>query len=119
MQQNNRITEWALDEYVWAESVEGVLLNGWEFDTEVELHADRLASSVCTGQVSIKDLRRGVRFANELDREAVEVYGADLSAGEQQDERIARRLMHHAGRQALTLVKHEVGRIRYKNRQKI
>ncbi len=119
MSQNNKIEEWGVGEYAWAESVDGITVDGWQLETEVELHAHRLARSVCSEQISVKDLWRGVRFANALDREAVEVYGADLSDGEQQKERIARRLMHHAGRQALLLIKDETRRVIYRISHKI
>ena len=63
--------------------------------------AEKLKCQVMSGAITIDELRGGVCWANALEKEAVEMYCADLSIGDQIQERVARRLMHLAGATAL------------------
>ncbi len=100
-----RLTEVAMEDLKWQESAVGQMSDGWQFASEIESLSQNLIESVIAGRVSIKDLRAGVAWASALDKEGVAIYGVDISVGDQQLERLARRTMHHVGREALKVLK--------------
>lgn len=101
----NELTEVGLADAHWAEEAAWAIQGGWELTLAAENDALRLRGHVLAGVITLDQLRGGVAWANALDQEAVERYGADLSVGEQQAERVARRMMHLAGRSALNGLK--------------
>lgn len=98
---NEKLTVIGLTKSQWAEDAIGVVNENWDFARIVEEEAVRIQQQVLRGLLTIDDLRACVCWANALDKEAVEAYGADLTKGDQQAERTARRMMHLAGRTAL------------------
>lgn len=100
-----QLIEVALTDTRWADDARWAIHNDWNLVDIANEEAARLIEGVAQGSLAIGDLRAGVVWANALDREAVELYEADLMAGEQRAERVARRLMHMAGRMALNAVK--------------
>lgn len=77
-------------------------------DDEVRAYATEIVVDVLYGDITVHELRGGVRWANALDREATQ-YADTFSAVEQ----TARRITHHAGRMALGHVKTESRRVRW------
>ena len=102
-----QLVEVAIQTFRWADAAEDVVSWGGRLSLEIDEAAHDLAQSVVKGVVGVGDLRAGVVWANALDYEAVELHGADLTGGLQLHERVARRIMHGAGRNALELVKTE------------
>lgn len=99
---DNYLIEVAQKDQKWSHDAEWAVAGNWDMNVIAEEEAWRLQQEVIKGEISLKELRLGVVWANALDREAVEVYGSDLKQGEQAVERFARRHMHLAGRLALT-----------------
>lgn len=102
---NGEIHAWASSIDQWQEAATGILTEGWDMESEIELHTQRLVGLVLSNTVSVGELRGGVTWASALDREAVHMYGSDTREGECTYERTARRIMHLAGRGALNQVK--------------
>ncbi len=97
-----RLVEVGLEDGRWtAEDAHWALNGDWDLSEVAQDEAEKLKCQVMSGAITIDELRGGVRWANALDQEAVEIYGSDLGCGEQVAERVARRLMHFAGRSAL------------------
>lgn len=105
VREHQELAMWATNIKCWGESAQAVLTGGEDIKTEIELGSDRLVHDVRLGSLSVGDLRAGVVWANALDAEAVRAHGADIEAGEDTEERTARRIMHLAGRTALEQVK--------------
>lgn len=101
------IEQWASSIEKWSRAAETVITDHIEFDDVVEVHMLAIAKMVCVGELEVNELRQGVIWASALDREAVESVGADINTGPWRHERMARRVMHHAGRTALERVKNE------------
>lgn len=99
---DRKLIEVGLADERWSEDAHWAVNNQWNFVEATEQDAELLRDQVLNGEITIQELRQGVVWANALDQEAVEMYGADLTFGEQQQERAARRLMHMAGRNALS-----------------
>ncbi len=85
----------------WQEVAETVVRGKLDIEDCIEANTQDLKRQEADGVISVDDLRAGVAFANTLDKDAVEQYGADLSEGAERVERTAWRIMHHAGRTAL------------------
>ena len=102
---NEKLTNVGLTESQWVEDATGVVNDNWDFARIVEEEAARIQRQVLRDLLTVDDLRALVCWANALDKEAVEAYGADLTQGDQQAERTARRMMHLAGRAALESLK--------------
>ncbi|MFO0970836.1 MAG: hypothetical protein U0520_00585 [Candidatus Saccharimonadales bacterium] len=97
-----RLVEVGLEDGRWtAEDAYWALNEGWDLSEMAQDEAEKLKCQVMSGAITIDELRGGVRWANALEKEAVEMYCADLSIGDQIQERVARRLMHLAGATAL------------------
>lgn len=111
MKQATKIHEWAVNQEYYGESARAILTADWSFDHEVEVFSQELIGQVLDKSLTVSDLRAGVIWANALDAEAVEAYGPDATTGEAAHERMARRLIHHAGRTALEAVGTESKRI--------
>ncbi|GEM_PF-3016710 len=105
MNDNEHLTEVAVQYERWREAAEGVVNLGWETHDIVEEEAAHLTRAVICGHIAVADLRHGVQYASALDVEAVKRYGSDITTGEERVERTARRIMHHSGRTALSAVK--------------
>lgn len=101
----NKLIETAANEAQWLESAQGVVMDDWVIEDEVERASQIITNQIVKGMISVTDLRRGVAWANALDAEAVRAYGSDISEGEERLERTARRIMHLSGRAALENVK--------------
>lgn len=99
------LQEVAVAEYRWAEAAYGIITDNWEMEGVVREEAELIRTQVLRGSVSLDELRAGVAWANALDRESIETYGAGLPEGAQAVERTARRVMHLAGRSALNGLK--------------
>ena len=102
-----RLTEIALMDARWEDDARWAVHGNWDLHMIAEEEAAKLRTQIVNRELNLKELRAGVAWANALDRESVEVYGSDLSIGEQKAERAARRLMHIAGRSALDGVRNE------------
>jgi hypothetical protein len=111
MDNGKKLSECATQNCLWRESAEAVM-DGADFDKEVEYLSERLIYAVHQGAITVRQLRLGISWANALDKEAVQTYGSDLE-GEQQVERTARRIMHHAGLVAFGEVRSPIKRLRY------
>lgn len=85
----------------WQEDVRWMISGQWDIDSVIEEETNWLKAQVLGGVVTLSELRAGVKWANALDQEACDMYGADLTQGAQVAERLARRIVHHAGRGAL------------------
>lgn len=86
----------------WSAASKRIVKDESKIQEEVERNAVLLGQELGAGVFAMDDLRKGVRWANALDAEAVRLHGSDTSVGdEQQFERTARRVMHLAGRAAL------------------
>jgi hypothetical protein len=96
-----KLVEVGLEDRRWAEDAYWALHGEWDLTEIAQEEASNLQGQVLSGAITIDELRGGVRWANALEKEAVEMYGADLSIGDQIQERVARRLMHLAGATAL------------------
>ena len=104
--ENSKIIEnWAVQNKLWRESSRGVLTDNWDIEEVTELLASKLVSQVIIGNMNLSDLRAGVAWASALDAEASQRQSAELDVGDYKFERVARRIMHHAGRTALDQVK--------------
>lgn len=106
-----KLTEVGLSDVRWAEEACWAVYGDWDLAEVAEEEADQLRRQVLMGAISIDELRAGVTWVNALDKEAVEMYGSDLTQGEQRAERTARRLMHMAGRAALEDLKNNRRRL--------
>lgn len=96
----------AMRDEQWRTAAMRVLYEGEAFDEVVAAHAAGLQARVLAREPgALQDLRERVGRASNLDAEAVAVFGADLTEGNYVNERMARRIMHHAGRTALEGVK--------------
>lgn len=113
MRKRTSLEEVASTEFRWRESAEGILNDNWEMKSIIADHAEDLQRSFLRGFYNIQELRGGVVWANALDREAVELYGSDLAGGDQLKERVARRIMHHSGRLALSTLSSTPKQIAY------
>jgi hypothetical protein len=96
-----RLADVASQDERWVYDAEWAAAADWDMNVIAEDEAVRLRRQVLEGQISLSELRAGVVWANALDREACELYGADFRSGAQVAERVARRHMHLAGRLAL------------------
>lgn len=105
------LQEVAVAEYRWAEAAHGIISDNWEIEEVVREEAELIRDQVVKGSVSMDELRGGVTWANALDRESIEKYGAGLPEGAQAVERTARRVMHLAGRSALNSLKNRNRRL--------
>lgn len=96
----------ALRDEQWRTAAMSVLYEGEVFEEVVAIHAAELQARVLARESgALKELREHVGRASMLDAEAVNLFGADVKEGNFQHERMARRIMHHAGRTALEGVK--------------
>ena len=102
-----KIEHVALLEQCWRESAVGVMTDGWNIEEEEQYLSKILVSRVVRGAVTVDELRGGVAWASALDAEASSRQSSDLTEGDYRWERIARRLMHQAGRLALDDLKNK------------
>ncbi len=102
-----KIEHVALLEQCWRESAVGVMTDGWNIEEEGQYLAKILVSRVVRGAETIDELRGGVAWASALDAEGSSRQSSDLTEGDYRWERIARRLMHQAGRLALDDLKNK------------
>lgn len=102
---DEQLLEVGLADERWADYARQVISGERTISEAVEEEANGLRYFALNGLLSIADLRQGLMWANNFDREAVEQYGADLNQGKQQEERTARRIMHLATREALDSLK--------------
>lgn len=100
-----RLIEVGLADKRWNDDALWAVYGAWDLKEVAEEEAEVLRNQVLEGEITVAELRAGVTWANALDRESVEAYGADLNQGGQKAERTARRLMHLAGRSALNSLK--------------
>jgi len=98
---DRELIEVGLSDDRWADDARWAVYGQWDLVEIAEEGSRVLREQVLNGAITVQDLRDGVKWANALDREAVELYGSDLTSGGQQQERVARRLMHMTGRAAL------------------
>ncbi len=92
---------------------EAVLAGECEIQEAIDTGIEHYVYAVVVeGTLSTKALRQMVRSASDLDMEAVEIYGAQISRGSHdEEERLARRIFHHASRGALGQVKSDRKRV--------
>ncbi len=101
MSEAKMLVEAAIQDERWLIAAQLVVDWGWDMNTMVAEEVERLTLQVLDDQITVQQLRQGVAWANELDRESVHIYGSSVLEGDQAHERTARRVMHQAGRCAL------------------
>lgn len=120
---NEKLVEVCLTDKRWVNDVYGIVNEGWDLVGIAEEEAERLRLQVLYGGITIDELRAGVAWVNALDKESVELYGADVMQGDQRAERIARRLMHLSARSAYkdlkTNRKRQIARVACKHTQNL
>lgn len=106
----------------WSEAAAELSWEGWDVAMQAEYYGLRIADAAARGELAVSDLRDFVTWANDLDRDAVEVSGGDIEVldGADYREALARRIAHHSGRTALQLVhtsdRLDTHRIQYRRR---
>lgn len=107
MNNERKLSNEMMDDQKWLDITNGIILDRWSVDEQVELEGTVLADMVVQGQIDLDSLRAGVIWANALDREAVEAANGNIISLVQEDrvEALARRIAHHVGRFALEKVK--------------
>lgn len=111
-----------LVEQGWTRASQQIILGEQDFGYTVQREGQQLADSVVGQELSIRELRGGVAWANAHDREVDQVIGCMDSQNicfEDQLEAVARRLAHHSGRLALDLVGSNRKRDRYIARRRL
>lgn len=91
----------------WRDLAIDILANTWDFGEISELESRVIADKIVAGRITSAELRQGVAWACAHDAESsLVLQGVDQSQIHHLDliESSARRLAHHAGRQALELV---------------
>ena len=110
-----------LNDQGWKNAVQIITESDGSFESSSRLYGMVLADAVLERDLSLKDLKSGVSWANDHDREAV------LELGPKYDSHIihpadllearSRRLAHHAGRWALRRVSSQVKLLTYRSKR--
>jgi hypothetical protein len=100
------LTDTAVLDERWSEAAHDLLREDWEVQAQADHYGLKIADSVVLGQLAVGNLREFVAWANDLDRQAVEVSDGDIANlhGADHVEATARRIAHHSGRTALSFV---------------
>ncbi len=93
----------------WLVAAQETLASELSIKDQAEHYGRWLAGLVVNRSIRVEDLRGGVAWACALDKEAVErsVGGINLLDGLDHLEAVARRIAHHAGREARGFTKTE------------
>jgi hypothetical protein len=91
----------------WYVAANEMIAGEWELDDQAEYYGQLFVDQLLAGELSVKELKGGIAWANALDKEIVETTSAPIDELEEADRReaTARRVAHHAGRFAIHQVK--------------